>query len=318
MKAFFIALLVLSPAIIKAQAINNQLSYRDIHKDSYFRFSYENDYFTATDNNYTQGIYLEVVSPSLRKFPLSYLLLHPAATRRQYGIAIEHNGYTPNSIEGDSIKHGQRPYAAVLFLKTFNMATDSRKRNRFSSSLSTGIIGPAALGYEMQAGIHEWINGIHPEGWEYQVKNDLVLNYEASIEKSLLSVPQYFLLSGYLGGRIGTLSDRVVAGACIMTGYFQSPYQDQAANGKLQAYLYAQPEIDLVGYDATLQGGPLSLNDPYTISKEDISRVVLQARGGVVVKYKNLYLEYQQSILSKEFASGSTHRTGGIELGVSW
>jgi hypothetical protein len=318
MKAFCMLLLLLLPAIAGAQAINNQLSYRAIDKPGYFRLQYENDFFTTTDNNYTQGIYMEFVSPAMKKFPLSYLLFHPRAEHIQYGIAIEHNGYTPNSIEADYILYGQRPYAAVLFLKSFVIATSTVRNDRFSASLSTGVIGPAAGGYEMQAGIHRAINGIQPNGWQYQVKNDLVLNYQADYEKNIFHIAYHLDLNGHVEARIGTLSDKVSAGFTLMTGYFQSALANHTQRRKLQAYLYLHPQVDVVGYDATLQGGLISKDNAYTISPGELERFVVQARAGIVLQYKGLFLEYQQSIISKEFSTGSFHRTGGIEVGVSW
>jgi hypothetical protein len=318
MKAPGMALFILLPQVMLAQAINNQLSYRAISSDQYFRLAYENDYFTATDNNYTQGIYVEFVSPIVRKFPLSRLLIHPKATELKNGVALEHNGYTPNSIQSEHILFGQRPFAAVLFLKRFVIATSTERKDRFSSSLSSGIIGPAAGGYEMQSGIHEWIDGIQPRGWQHQVKNDLVLNYEANYEKSMLDISEHLAVNAHIGARIGTFSDKATAGVTIMSGYFQSPFQQSLPGRKLQVYLYIHPQVDAVGYDATLQGGLLSGNNAYTISASDLSRLVLQAHGGLVLKYGKLYLEYEQRIITKEFMTGNTHRSGGIEMGLHW
>jgi hypothetical protein len=170
----------------------------------------------------------------------------------------------------------------------------------------------------MQSGIHRWINGIQPHGWEYQVKNDAVLNYEVSYEKALISVPGYFLANAYGAARVGTISDKLSMGGTIMGGLFHSPYNEPGKQRKTQLYLYVHPQIDAVGYDATLQGGPFSDHDPYTISKDQVSRLVLQAHGGIVLQYRKLYLEYEQSIIGKEFITGSTHRTGGIQIGVNW
>src|SRR5450432_657253 len=52
-----------------AQAIDNTVSFRNINSDQYTRIYYENDFFTGTDRDYTQGIYIERITPSLRHFP---------------------------------------------------------------------------------------------------------------------------------------------------------------------------------------------------------------------------------------------------------
>ena len=60
-----------------AQEIDNTTSYKNINRDSYIRFSLDNDYFSARDQQYTEGVNLEVCSPALKKNPLTWLLINP-------------------------------------------------------------------------------------------------------------------------------------------------------------------------------------------------------------------------------------------------
>lgn len=112
-KTIFFFLLLL-PLISFSQRINNQISYRDMNSDAYMRLSYDNDYFTGTDKYYTQGINLEVVSNSLRKNPLNFLLLRRDDKYTKYGIAVDHFGFTPTSIRSSEILQGDRPFAGNL------------------------------------------------------------------------------------------------------------------------------------------------------------------------------------------------------------
>ena len=57
-----------------AQIIDNTPSFKN-SGNTYIRFQYDNDFFTKTDEYYTQGIHVELVDPSLKKNPLSNLLL---------------------------------------------------------------------------------------------------------------------------------------------------------------------------------------------------------------------------------------------------
>jgi lipid A 3-O-deacylase len=81
-----------------AQAIDNTLSYRNIPGDKYFRINYENDFFAASDRDYTQGILIEKVSPVFKNFPGMKIPWHPEKSEYKYGMAIEHNAYTPSRI----------------------------------------------------------------------------------------------------------------------------------------------------------------------------------------------------------------------------
>ncbi len=303
------------------QAIDNTASFRIIDAKKYVRLHYENDYFTATDFYYTQGINLEIVDPTYYKFPLSKLLVAPKGTQRQFGISIEHNGYTPTSIESNDILYGDRPFAAALMLKSFAMSTDSARRRRITSSLSVGIIGPAAGGYEMQRAIHKWIGGQEPFGWQYQIQNEVVINYEAGLEKNIVSLSDNFLINGFATARIGTLSTKLSLGSVIMFGRFNSSIAaifsgKNNSQRKVRFHLYAQPLINVIGYDATLQGGLFNHTSPYTISSDEVSRVTFQANYGGVLSFGSVQLEYFKTIISKEFETGTYHRWGGIRVAV--
>jgi hypothetical protein len=238
----------------------------------------------------------------------------------KYGIALEDNAYTPNDITSDSIQHGDRPYCADLFLKTFLIAVNDAQRTRISVSLSTGIIGPWAGGKVMQSSIHHWINYKQPEGWGYQISNDAVLNYQVDYEKELFSAGSHFSLASFNMARIGTLSDKASTGIDFLAGNFYSPYKNNghARVKKFQWYAYGQPLVSVVGYDATLQGGIFDRTSPYTIPTADINRFTLQYRFGFVVIFKKLYLEYYRTGLSKEFTTSVYHKTGGLQIGFGF
>ncbi|MCD6012754.1 MAG: lipid deacylase LpxR family protein [Flavipsychrobacter sp.] len=311
----YTSILILLAATANGQAINNTLSYKNINSDKYFRFNYENDFFSGTDMYYTQGIHAELVTPSLKHFPLSKILVHPKYSYTKYGVAIEHNGYTPSSISSDAILYGDRPFVACLFLKTFRISVDTIKKQRFSSSISTGLMGQGAGGKEMQEGIHKWTSSITPHGWSNQICNDAILNYQVDYEKQLLYWNKIFAMDVHGMARIGTLSTKAALSTTLMLGYFENPFGTQAAKGpEFRIYAYEHPEVSVIGYDATLQGGSFNNTSPYTISSGNTTRAVFQNRFGFVVMYRKLYLEYFQSMHSSDFKTGNYHVWGGIQI----
>jgi lipid A 3-O-deacylase len=322
-RPYIILLFFLLPVASFAQAVDNAVAFRNIHSDRYFRINYENDFFTGTDRDYTQGIYIEKVNSNFRKFFLSRLLWRPRNSEVQYGLGVEQDVYTPNHLDVADILYGDRPYAGSLFLKTFLTATDAERRQRVSTSLSTGLIGPDAGGEGMQKAIHHWINYITPLGWHNQIRNDLVLNYQVNYEKEIFSASNALSLSSYSSVRLGTLSSKVTTGLTVMAGNFYSPFKDIEAHPgntakKWQWYVYDQPLVNLVGYDATLQGGLFNHSSPYTIPASQIDRLTFQHKFGLVIILKGLYLEYFQTSLTKEFSTSVYHRTGGIQVGFGF
>jgi lipid A 3-O-deacylase len=309
---------------VYSQAVDNLASFRMQDADRYVRLHYENDFFSGTDLYYTQGINLEVVHPGLQKFPLSKILLSPAQGVTKYGLALEHNGYTPSSITHDNILYGDRPFAADFFLKSFAFSSLPEKRTRITSSASIGIIGAAAGGYGMQKTIHHWLNGTVPHGWENQIKNDIIINYEAGIEKNILSAGHSFLINGQATARAGTLNDKLTGGFVLMAGLlnnaitaaFAGDSKQKKRNFNFDAFI--QPQANIVFYDATLQGGAFNRRSPYTLSYSSVEHLTFQATYGVVMNFHAISVEYFQTYLTKEFSTGTAHRWGGLRIAVTY
>lgn len=302
-----------------AQAMDNTVSYRNIPTSQYFRINYENDFFTASDRDYTQGILIEKVHPALNRFFLMRVLWHPRNFESKYGLAIEHNAYTPNQIDQYTIQYGDRPYAGVLLLKTFLIASSYPRRERISVSFCTGILGQAAGGEQMQRTIHHWINYTQPEGWHNQIQNDLVLNYQINGEKELMRSQNHFSLSAFGSVRAGTLSDKLTGGFTASLGNFKSSFSVPVLyDHHVQWYIYGQLLGNAVAYDATLQGGVFNHSSVYTIAKSDINRFTLQNKFGFVLIFRSLYLEYYRTGLTEEFDTSLYHRTGGLQIGFGF
>jgi lipid A 3-O-deacylase len=319
MRITLVIILWSSHILLYGQVIDNTASYRNISSLRYFRIHYENDYFSKTDEFYTQGMNYEYVDPRIAKFPLSHLVFRSSKAQVKNGISIEHIGFTPSSIRHPEILYGDRPFAAAAYLKTFSVLNDTLRKIRLSCVLSTGIIGPAALGEQIQKRIHKWIGDKQPLGWQNQIQNDVVFNYQVDIEKNLISFRQLLMINTKAGAMAGTLYDKIYGSTIIMIGFFENPFKSFiSSKNKYQIYLYAEPKINLIGYDASLQGGIFNHRSPYIISSRDINRIVFQNNAGMVVKINRLNLEYFQSYLSQEFRSKGSHHWGGIRIGYSF
>lgn len=317
-KNFQFVLLSLFSAVLSAQKIDNTASFRDIKSERYFRIHYDNDYFSATDKNYTQGYSLEFLAPGLIKNPVNHLFLRSENRVNRYGIALEHIGFTPKNIKSPEIQEGDRPFAAAIMLKSFMISTNSEEKYRVTNSLSLGIIGPGAFGKEMQVGIHKATGNVIPEGWKNQIKNDIVLNYEVGFEKQLFSYRDLFSLQSNSTLRLGTLFTNASVGFNSIAGLLNSSFSSEEKHGKFQFYLYTQPLVNVIAYDATLQGGLFQTSSPYTISSEEIERVTGQFNYGITLKTRSLYFEYFRSMITREFESGSSAKWGGIRIGFTF
>ena len=325
MRSLFLIFLlpILWPLVSHAQRIDPTVVFRSIPNDKgYFRFHYDNDFFAKakTDYYYTQGYSFEVGSQVFRHNPLSKLLLHFKSVEPSYGLAFEHFGFTPTSIRSNEIRVGDRPFAGVILLKSFATSVDPEHRQRLSSVLSTGIIGPAAFAGHMQATIHRWSGDVDPQGWQHQIRNDVAINYELSHERQLLEVPHVVSIHSNAQLRLGTLSDKLQAGFTLTLGKFDSPLSSsiQRSGRGFQFYLYSQSLGAVVGYDATLQGGLFNRHSPYTLKGSELKRFTFQNNYGIVLRFWKIYAEYYRTYLSREFKTGREHSWGGVKLGVAF
>ena len=298
-----------------AQLTDNTSTFRNINRNSYFRFHYDNDYFTKSDEYYSQGITLDYVHPAVKKFVLAKLLWLPFKTTAQYGVTFNLFGYTPTSILSDTILTGDRPFNANISLKTFLIQADTVRKQQVVVSFSAGVMGPVAGGFEIQNNIHRWLKNPLPHGWQHQIKNDVIINYQVNYEKQLLSAGNNFLLNSTAEARLGTLNTKLAAGFNFMAGRFNKRFYVVSNRRKTEYYFYTQSRINLIGYDASMQGGVFNRKSPYTISAADVTRITYQADAGFILNFKKLYISYTQSFLTKEFKTGDYHRWGGISLG---
>lgn len=298
-----------------AQKIDNTASFRDLKSGRYFRFNYDNDFFASRDQDYTQGYNFELVSPAMRHNPINKLFLKPPQSEIQYGISIEHIGFTAYNIESASIQYGDRPFAASIMLRSFEMATDTLDNSRFVCSLSIGLIGPGAFGKEMQVAIHKATGNTIPQGWQNQIRNDAVLNYEVGYEKQLIRYNNLFALQSNTTLRFGTLFTNAMIGLNGTFGIINNPFAALKSKKRFALYAYAQPMLNIIAYDATLQGGLFNRSSPYTIHDSEMERLTGQVNYGVVLQTHTLFLEYSRVIITREFASGTPSKWGGIKVG---
>lgn len=281
-----------------------------------FRIAYENDLFnvaidTPTDYYYTGGTFIEFKLPLLRRNPVSKILLTlPQGHDESFGISYNNLAFTPTSIESDSILKNDRPFAGTLYLGLNRASCDSVKQMRLTSQLDLGIIGPAALGYQSQKFIHAHTNNLEPHGWQYQIENDVYVNYSLRFEKGLLS-KEYVELIGFSAVTAGSVYTNAAAGvgvrAGIMHNYFSAPVY---STSRALLWLYARAEGRVVARDATLQGGLFNSGSVYFITPGNMNRGVCVASLGIAFAYRRMRGEFSNTWITPEFSGGMHHVWG--------
>lgn len=285
---------------------------------------YDNDFFAGTNRYYTQGIRAEVITPRFRDLYLSqrFLLRVGRRARTYYGLGLSHQAFTPENIEVRDIALEDRPYAGSLILSHFLISNDKDRLLRMTTSIDLGVIGPWS-GSKL-------LNNSQ-NGWDNQIKTDIVIGYNAKLEKGLFESEG---VDAQLFGKasISTLRPHIGLGGQFRLGllnpYFyalhsaqRSLYGSRPIHDR-QIYLLVNGGLDLIAYDATLQGGLINggifSNDAYELPRKEINRLMGYFSIGFNAVYKGLGIGYSQNIRSKSFKKGTGHSWGQIRLAVSF
>jgi lipid A 3-O-deacylase len=286
----------------------------------YFMIHFENDIFAERDQYYTNGIAFTWIHPYFRQLPITRNL--PGLGRQSvnhYGVHLRQMMFTPIHPETDVIVQDDRPFAGVLYLGFFRISVLKDKGLNLRSEIQLGAIGPSSLAETLQRGIHEK----EPNGWVFQVQNDLLINFNLNLEKTVYSSPKFD--AGLVAGiKAGSLHTNASGGVYARYGSF-GPYFRQAGtttsmhidpqhHHAIQYWFFGRASNNLVWHDATLNGGLFNKNSPHTFSRHQMNRQVFEAEMGGVFVYKQYGLQFGYTYLSPEFTGGREHFWGSIKL----
>jgi hypothetical protein len=157
-----VLMVLLSPSALSAQRIGS------------LELRWDNDLFAVRgagappDYDYTQGLELGVNFDAAPGWLISENRSpHEGLTTR---IALGQRIYTPRRDAADPVP-GERPYAAWLYGRATLEARDGPAEH--SLGIEIGITGPAALGEEVQNGVHHLLGSTPQLGWAHQLGTEV-------------------------------------------------------------------------------------------------------------------------------------------------
>jgi len=192
--------------IVPAQAANENIpELVDCMADESVRFRggtarLENDLFTGTDQNYTNGVAFTAIShdiagklrveclptpvrlhAELIKFmnPDFWADAENSAHTQNVTVKFGQSMFTPKDFSRTDLITGDRPYAGLLYV---GMSWNRRKHEPQSNlemldtrEITLGVIGPLALAEQSQNLFHDAIGAARFLGWQHQLKNEPAL-----------------------------------------------------------------------------------------------------------------------------------------------
>ncbi len=185
----------------------------------------ENDLFAGRDGDYTNGLRAEYVAPAGELSPvLDWLvdvqpLFDPSTRELRQGVAVSHQIYTAADITDPDPPPDSHPYAGYLGVSTFGAArTETEER---TLTLEIGLVGPSAGGAWVQSEWHALLDATEPEGWDVQLKDEVVFELSANRVRRWRGPEAGGLdtdLIGHAGFSLGTLRTDLSVGATVRIG----------------------------------------------------------------------------------------------------
>ncbi len=322
------------------------LPFTDVRFGSVTLYSENDKYFAGTDQHYTNGFKVSALSSNLGALspedmfaPLRAVVrvlgpLIPEGEAYKVGVSLGQNLYTPVDTSTSADQRADRPYAAWLYVGTsFQVyhpphTTPSGRTDiaRLDTvELNVGLVGPGALGRQVQNNFHDLIGLDHARGWHHQIPNEagIVVSLERKLRFSTAAartgwggdfIPR-------LGAALGNVATYVNVGAEARFGFrlpadfgtnLIRPSGDSNSHQRAAWSFFAFGGWDtrLVGRDITLDG-PLFRSGP----EVDKRRIVHDLAGGLALGSHHWQLAYTQARRSREFR-GQDHSSvfGSISL----
>lgn len=276
----------------------------------------------GTDQYYTGGDYLRFsfLAVAGRRNLLRKILYSPYPSGASlYTIGVSQWVYTPDRLSSSKPVIGDYPYCGVLFLSLSRETLSPDRSRLFRSGLSLGIMGPSALGKEIQRSIHGMIHTDKPLGWDSQLPDYPVVDYGLYYEPNLFSISRSFKVNGYASVQAGTLQTHAETGVDLLISTERDnffPYRDvrqgNRSRRRVKFYLQAEPAVRFVGYNSMLQGGPFDNRHYYHIPAGQITRVLFEGTGVAGMQWGDFSIQYRQVIESAEFKTVGKHVYGGF------
>lgn len=219
----------------------------------------DNDAYLAqgSDRYYTNGFFL---------FYRHALNITDSTSLKNKIVGLELGQKIFNAQSGriPSANYVDRPIAGYLY-GGINLNLLYKNESNLKLSLQTGIVGPASLAKQAQTFIHSTFGLYQIAGWQYQIKNNFQLNLSAEYNR-LLARASIIDLSVATYANLGTGFTGAGAGPLLRLGYFNQLFNSESTQSasiadktsplhKHELFFYYKPLFNVVGYDATIQGG---------------------------------------------------------------
>jgi lipid A 3-O-deacylase len=284
---------------------------------------------SLTDRYYVNGLHLGYAAPTGEAPDFAKQLGQTLWGDGQLRVSFDltQQIYTPADASATNPPANDRPYAGIL-LANFGLTQDTAT-TRSSLVLGLGVVGPAALGEEVQNGFHDLIGQPHNNGWGTQLHNEPALEVTSSrvwrLDTGQLGGYETDALPALAAG-IGTVRNYALGGVTLRLGEglhsdYGAPRLTPGLTGgdafhptrPFAWYVFAGFDGQAVAQDVTINGNVFQSSRSVKIDP-----FVGEGQFGVALIAYGARLTYTQVFQTAEFKhqKGGLHEFGSLALSM--
>ena len=281
-------------------------------------FQAENDAASTlrgtSDQNYTSGLRLGYTTGTgsvpgfLSRFGQSVW----GDGVQRVSIDLSQSIFTPRNTQIDPPSPRDRPYAGYLRVSAALIHDSDTARSLIGASI--GVVGPSALGRQVQNGFHDLIGDPENKGWGHQLKDEpafeLLVERTWRLPVTRMGALEVDALPAVTVG-VGTVRDYVQAGASIRLGQglasdFGAPRIRPGLSGNdpytptrpFVWYVFAGADGQAIARDVFLDGSTFRNNSPHVTRKPFVG----EFQAGLAVMLYGVRLTYTQAWQTTSFS----------------
>jgi hypothetical protein len=302
--------------------------------NSAFYFGLDNDGVFGVDQDYTNGIFFSYSTDiELDKDSIFYHL--PTEPFKQgldnemkWSIQMGQKMWTPSDLTASEPQPGERPYAGLLFAEASLYALDDDQVSYFG--LMLGTTGDNALTEHSQKFVHSLTGSPDPNGWDYQIYEQVVLNLNHKNDQRHFYQPQE---SGWgsefstnYRAMLGNFRTEVAVGGLYRWGYqlhdsFGSTNISNEASlnpamirrAKTGGYFFGGIEGRYRFNDITIDG-----DRPDEVPETNVENLQATAVLGAVGYYRGWGISFSIAAKSKDFEEDNSNFLANGSLALFW
>ncbi len=242
-----------------------------------------------------------------------------ASPKKIFQFDLAQKFFTPEGITLSNPDEFDRPYAGLL-VGGASVSLFPKPDKKISYGAELGVIGEISGGEAFQKWYHRFAGFLPPEGWEFQIRNEVFLNLKAEINKQFTLLPRTIDVVTHSKVSLGTSLLNTQQGFDVRFGKLQNIDRSAFVNSLIgrgserfvgHNYFFFGYGLEYVVHNTLIGGSIWNIESPHT---EELNHLVRHWRIGWAANSETATFKMTYYHLSEEVVGAKKHAYIGLEL----